>query len=652
MVRTIRDPNQIPLIIPDSDWKPRAEFPALRDLKLIGFDTETRDPGIAKETGSSWARPGEGDVIGISLSHERGTFYYPFGHLEDNLDKDKVIGYLREELKHFRGTMVGANNVYDLGWFDRNDIHAPQAEQYDVQYVEALLDEHRTSYRLDAIAHNYGEPMKDEFLLRDAANVYCVDPKSGMYRLPARFVGAYAEHDARLPLMIRERQLPLIAKDELERIVKLENDLIPLNMLMQRNGVRVDMDRVAIVRAKLQEGEREQQVLIKRIYGNQIDVWSSSSVAAAFMQQGIKFPTTAMDAPSFTQQWLDDHDHPLAQAVVKARRYNKAWSTFIDGTILEHADKNGRVHPSWHPLRGERGGTGPGRYSCSEPNMQHIPARNEDIAPLIRSCFTPEDGTDWYIFDVKQQEPRFTVHYAALMNLPKAQEAVRIINENPDTDYHQMVADMTGLKRKDAKTINLGKAYGMGGAKLCRSLGLPTEFWYPEPNRPVEVAGPEGKRIIAQYDREFPFIKALSAKSQEAAQVRGWVRTYGGRLQRFNKYWPKGWGAGDRTPLLFDQALEKYGQQIERAFTKDAMNKLIQGSGADQMKMAMLLAWREDGIVPYAQVHDELDVAVETEEKAKRIDRYVREAVKLLIPIATDVERGTNWGDCKIVEGW
>jgi DNA polymerase I-like protein with 3'-5' exonuclease and polymerase domains len=652
MVRTIRDPNQIPLLLPDSGWRPREEFPDLHDLPVVSVDTETRDPGIGKETGSSWAR-GEGEVIGVSVSSPRGTYYYPVGHLEDNLDRAKVFDYLRRELGRFEGELVGANLVYDLGWLRRENVRCERCTFWDVQYAEAILDEHRSSYSLDAIAYHHKLPQKDETLLREAANVFCVDPKAGMYRLPARYVGAYAEHDADLPFKIRELQLPLVAQDQVEKVLKLEHDLLPLNMLMQERGVRVNLDRVWQVRKALQEKEREQHVIIKRESGLEVEVWSGQSVATAFLQLGIDFPRTALDAPSIQQSWLSGHDHPVCRAILAARRYNKAWSTFIDGTILEHVDKNGYVHPSWHPLRGENGGAGPGRYSCSDPNMQQIPARNEDIAPLLRSCFVPEDGEEWWVFDVKQQEPRFTVHYAALRDLPKAREAAERIRNDPSTDYHQMVADMTGLPRKQAKEINLGKAYGMGGAKLCHKLGLPTEFWYPEPNRPVEVAGPEGKRILKQYENEFPFISRLSKDCQNAAIVRGWIRTYAGRLQRFPRWWPKGWGTGgDRRPLPYDLAIEKYGQNIERAWTKDAMNKLIQGSSADMMKQAMLMAWREEKVIPYGQVHDELDASLGSEEKARRVDRCVRESVELLVPMHTDVERGPNWGDCKLVEDW
>ena len=141
--------------------------------------------------------------------------------------------------------------------------------------------------------------------------------------------------------------------------------------------------------------------------------------------------------------------------VVEAREINKARTTFID-TILKHTHR-GRIHAEIHQMRSDQGGTVTGRFSYSNPNLQQIPARNNVIGPKIRSLFIPEDGCKWGTFDYSQQEPRITVHFAQLTNggLPGSDQVIDAY-ENDEADFHQVVADIAGIYRKTANTINLG----------------------------------------------------------------------------------------------------------------------------------------------------------------------------------------------------
>lgn len=649
MKRRPLEDRQLPLITPDSAWVAEEFFPSLRPYAAIGFDTETRDPGLNRELGSSWAL-GDGFILGFTVSTSSWSHYYPLRHPEDNLDADKCLAWLRHELAEHTGTIVGQNLAYDLGWAHRENIVAPRAQLYDTMFAAALLDEFRTSYSLDSLAVGYGLPKKDEALLRDAAASYGVDPKAGLWRLPARFVGPYAERDGTLPLEVRERQLPEIAAQGLGEALNLEHALLPLNVLMRKRGVLVDQDRVARTKKLLLEKETAALRLIKDLSGCNVEIWSAASLAAAFQVAGVPFETTALSQPSFQKEWLEEQAHPLPAAVRRARVYNKARRDFVEALVEDHLGADGRIHPELHPLRSEEGGTIGGRFSYSDPNMQQIPARDEEIGPLIRSLFVPEPGKRWTVLDVRQQEPRFTVHYAALLDLPGAADAVAAINAKPDLDYHTMVAELTGIPRKDAKIINLAKAYNMGGAKMCRKLGLPTEIWVKDngdgTSSSIPVAGPEGKRIIRQYDERFPFIKKLNETCDRLAQERGWIKLFDGRRCRFPLYEPKGYKRAK--PLPHDQALEQYGE-VQRAYTHKAMNRLVQGSSAVMLKMALLKVWRETGVVPTLSVHDELDCELADDAEIRAVDECVRTAVKLRVPLLTDVEVGDSWGT---VEKW
>ena len=150
--------------------------------------------------------------------------------------------------------------------------------------------------------------------------------------------------------------------------------------------------------------------------------------------------------------------------VVEAREINKARTAFI-GSISNHSHQ-ARIHAEIHQMRSDEGGTVTGRFSYSNPNLQQIPARNAILGPLIRSIFVPELDCEWRIFDYSQQEPRLVVHYAALQEFSGASKFLDAYQEDDTTDFHQLVADIANIPRKQAKSINLGLFYGMGKGKL------------------------------------------------------------------------------------------------------------------------------------------------------------------------------------------
>ena len=96
--------------------------------------------------------------------------------------------------------------------------------------------------------------------------------------------------------------------------------------------------------------------------------------------------------------------------------------------------------------------------------------------------------------------------------------------------------------------------------------------------------------------------------------------------------------------LPFKEAVQEHGPGIRRAYTYKALNKLIQGSAADMTKKCMLELYKE-GIIPHIQIHDELDISVESDKQAKRIKEVMESAVDLEIPNKVDYESGKNWGD-------
>jgi DNA polymerase I-like protein with 3'-5' exonuclease and polymerase domains len=603
-----------------SDWRPPTEFPNLRGCRRIAIDVETKDSDLLT-LGPGPRRAGN-YLIGIAVGTDRGErAYLPYRHQGgDNLDEAMVIKWAVDNLSTFDGEVVGANLAYDLDWLETDGIAIPNATFRDIQFAECLIDEHRFSYSLDNIAlHHLNESKQEAMLDAIAASTKGRgNIKSRLWELAARYVGPYAEGDVDLPLRIYEIQEKLLTENELWPIYNLESDLLPLFLKMQQQGVPVSEERLDNADAFFRAEEAAAYATIRKESGFDLseDIWASAKVAPALRSLGFTVP----DGDSVEQQWLLGLKHPAADAIVHARKMSQAVGTFTSG-IRKHLT-NGRVHPNYNQVRGERGGTVTGRPSCANPNLLNQPTRDEIVGPIIRGVYVPDAGKQWAKLDFSQQEPRLSVHYAELTNGCDAAEAVKMYSENPDTDYHSMMAELTGLPRSKAKAMFLGICYGMGGGKLCRDMGLPTVTKsFKKNGETIEylAAGPEGEKILTQFDIRAPFVKGIDKKAKERAQSRGYITTLLGRRLHF-------------------RASYEY---------RKALNKLIQGSAADQTKKAMLDVWREGGMVPYLQVYDELDVPVDNYEEARYYADIMERAVPLVVPSKVDVEIGASWGEAK-----
>ena len=618
---------QTPMFAPTSDWSIPEVFPQFSETETIAVDLETYDPHLMT-CGPGWAT-GRGHIVGVGIATEGWKGYFPIRHQGGgNLDEDIVLRWLRNTLASEKRDVIFHNALYDVGWLRREGVHVG-GKILDTIVAAPLVNENRYSYSLDNLGEFYCNEKKDESLLQNAALSFGVNPKSEMYKLPSKFVGPYGEQDAALTLKLWQKLKIEIQEQGLEKILDMECRLIPLLLEMRWRGVRIDEQKADDVSKKLSIEEQKLQVEIKRKYGAEVNLWANASLEAIFEKNKIWFPRTAKGMASFQKDWLEGHEHELPQLIVRARKLNKARTTFIDKMIKDHCF-DGRIHAEAHAMRNDRGGTVSGRFSYSNPNLQQVPARDPEIGNLIRSLFIPEDGCQWGVFDYSQQEPRLTVHYADRMNLAGAKDAVVEYTEK-NADFHQIVADMANIPRKQAKTINLGLSYGMGKEKLIKELGIDDT---------------EAEGLFQQYHNKVPFIRGLQDQCARVAMERGYIRTFAGRRCRFN-LWEDRY---ERTlPLPYEEAQEKYGDNLKRSYTYKALNRLIQGSAADMTKLAMLGLW-EEGIVPHLQVHDEVDISVENTEQADKIAEIMETCVELAVPLLVDKELGSSWGETKEIK--
>ena len=616
----------IPLFKPQTEWLPPTDFPDLSSYEEISIDLETKDPEL-KRMGSG-AITGQGDVTGIAVAVKNWSSYYPIAHEGGgNMDRKKVLKWFQDVL-NTSAVKIFHNAMYDVCWIRHLGLKI-HGRIVDTMIACALVDENQFRYDLNSCAKRYTGKGKDESALYAAAKEWGVDPKMEMYKLPAMYVGAYAEKDAEITLELWQELKKEIEFQDISSIFQLEVDLFPCLVEMRFLGVRVNQEQAFNEKKILMEQEQKLLRAIRHETDIDVHIWAARSIAKIFDKLELPYDRTAKtQAPSFTKNFLAHHPHPLVNKIAQAREINKAHTTFID-TILKHTHK-GRIFAEINQLRGDNGGTVTGRFSYANPNLQQIPARNKNLGPRIRALFLPEEGHHWGCFDYNQQEPRLVVHYASLQKLYGVEEVVESYNtKGSDADFHKIVADMAKIPRLQAKTINLGLFYGMGKNKLQAELG---------------VSKDKADELFRSYHGQVPFIKALMDATMKRAQDSGKIRTLLGRLCRFHLWEPNQFGIHKALP--HDQALLEHGPGIKRAYTYKALNKLIQGSAADMTKKAMLDLYKE-GIIPHIQVHDELDISVKDDKQAKQIVDIMESAVTLEVPNKVDYEFGKNWGTIK-----
>jgi len=658
----------------ESSWSMPTELPNLSSARVISLDTETYDPNLLVR-GPGWCF-GDGYIIGISVAvSPTDAWYLPVRR------KSCPEGFPIKQLMDWATTtftkgktMVGANLLYDLGFLQHHGA-VIESSFYDVQFVEALLNEHRATYSLDSLAEQYGFGGKKsnelyEWCSRTFGGAPDGSQRKHMHECPLRLVGPYAEGDAYLPLQIREQQLPLIAADGLERVVDLEHRLIPMLIAMRMRGVRVDMNARDKLSAYIDKRLKTAKKIVMSVGGVGFNTNASSDLARIFDQHGWEYPLLPPTVkqlakekatgiltppkPSFKKDWLLQQDIPFAKAVADVRRLDKLKGTFVDGYFkLAH---EGRMHCSLHPLRTGENGTVSGRLACSKSNLQNIPSRDPEFGPLIRGLFIPEEGEQWVSSDYSQIELRMLAHYARGAG---AREARKLLNTDPTADFHQMVMDKTGLSRKPAKTVSFSLCYGSGVQNTADLLHCTVD---------------EAVAFRNAHFAGMPFMKETFDACMATASTRGYLFTVLGRRARFPHWEPDIFRFPDdhhddlKELGLFDSrdecddAVTAYfgrqgitnlrGSQSKRARTYKALNSVLQGSAADVMKQSMVDTW-ESGVcdvlgAPLINVHDEENWSVpptlEAEEAMTEANRIMEQCVPLSVPLKVETDRGMDWG--------
>ena len=647
------------------------------DLDLNGIDTvavdlETYDPNL--KTKGLGAIRGDGFVCGVAVATGKDTVYFPISHSDVDMSLDKKIKFweaLDEKLfQNENITKVFHNAMYDVCWIRAVTGKKMKGRIVDTMIAGSVIDENRFKYSLDSLSKDYKIGSKYQYDLQQKTLEWSKgtikDPMTNMHKLPASIVKDYAKQDVDLTFKLwklfnKKIDEVLYTKEDGEQktsrnIFELETKLFPCLVDMKFKGVKIDVEKAKAFGKRLEKTKNNIIDYIARKTNVRVEIWAASSIKSLLDHQGIddykKTPKSGM--PQLPKNYLSTHKNKYLRLIAKAREFDKAKNTFVEGLLsFVH---NGRIHADINQIRGEHGGTVTGRFSMSNPNLQQIPSKGY-IGKKMRELFIPETGSDWYSFDYSQQEPRIVVHYAIKLGMEGTEELKEEFDKE-DADFHQIVADMANIPRKQAKTINLGLFYGMGKIKLQKELNLDPQ---------------KAKTLFNNYHSKVPFVKQLSQDLSLFAAEEGLLYTLGDRFCRFDKWESRDKEWNPETNRFTEvklhatkeeaidayklEQMEKYEKYIDptcehfekhytRAFTYKALNRLIQGSAADMTKKAMVLLY-EKGIIPHIQIHDELCVSIKDQETRTTVQNIMEQAIELEINNKVDCESGPNWGNIK-----
>ncbi len=639
-------------IIDFNEWKPIEKLPDLSQCRYVAVDTETNDPGLREGVGSSWAWH-DGFIAGISVAYrdvERKlvSFYVPINHPETPcFDRNQAICWLDNLFHKTNVRIIFHNAPYDCGWIETDLGIKPPQYIYDTCAMAVMVDENKDSYSLDNLCSEYGLPKKDETLLRDAVRAYGGITKSidltklVIYRLPAQFADIYARQDAESTLLLFEELKHTLFEENTVEAFKLEMDLIPMTLAMRRRGIRID---IPFIEKKIVEfttlRDRMLKDLNEKLETNITidDIQSADRLEPYFEKLGFELPRTKTNKASFTKNWMLASSHWLPKAVVDIEVLTGGIEKFLKTYLLGY-QHNGRLYPNINQFKSEMGGTRSFRFSMSEPPVQQSPsdklAKSSEtgamVAKAFRQALLPEIGEQWGSIDISQQEYRLAVHFAYIGNYQDASKVREQYINNPNSDFHQICADMTGLSRRSAKDVNFAIVYGAGLDKFILMTGI-------ERSKAIE--------ILATYDSKFPFMKMISRDINKFAKENGYIELIDNARCHFSLFEPARYDDIKYVGLPLEKAKDKWpNERLQRHGTHKAWNRKIQGSAARQIKLIMRECWR-DGIIPLLQMHDELAISGDT-ELFDKVKHHMENDVTFSIPMITSLGFGANWSEAK-----
>lgn len=563
------------------------------------------------------------------------VFYFPVDHGSGNIHcPSRLLEFLREELANKSRRLIGHNLIFDLLFLQNVGIK-PLGEFVCTMVSQSLINEHQKSFTLAECSRLMGgEVKKDEMLYRHLAErlgeEWQEDDKGRITRaLKNKLMGNFHTLPGDDPVImdyvigdvvstwgLYQKQQIEIERQDLGRVFNVEMRCTRALYNMQRFGIKIDREKLDETIKTVEETSAKIQ---EQMPGENFNWWSPKQMRelyADFDQNLI--PRTPKGGLSFNDAFLSTH--PRGQTILQGRKADKLLNTFLMPMRDEHLF-NEHVHARYHQGKADEYGTVSGRLSCSDPNLQQIPKRNDASAKLIRTMFMPEDGMIWSSNDLSQAEYRLFAHYT---NDPMLIQGY--CQETP-LDMHTIVSKQLGVSRFIAKTLNFAILYGAGIEKMTFIInkGLAEEG--------VPLLEPhQVKNLREEYYAKIPAVKNFMNQTKTVAEGRGYVRTILGRRCRF---------------IGYDDKYYK------------AANRVIQGSNADytKLKLAEINEFFESEGIDQARllvtVHDSIEWQFAPGKAGERINAEairifqndIEGLIKMRVPMKVDNSIGANWAE-------
>jgi len=588
----------------------------LQNATVIAIDTETTS-----------TRPRDAALVGISLSWAEGQAAYlpvlgPVG--DEHMDLTTVREYLAPILDDASKTCVGQNIKYDAIVLRSHEMPI-RTIGFDTMVADYLLDAGGRNHSLDDIAKRWlgHTNINIESLIGNGKD------QITMNQVAIDRVATYACEDVDVPFRLLQPMKDRLEEEGLLEVMhRLEIPLIGVLSEMESEGIRIDTDRLEVLRGEFQSQADALRLTIMELAGQEFNPDSPKQLAnVLFDKLGLRVVKKTKTGPSTDAEVLEELavEHPLPAKIVEYRQLTKLINTYVESLPRLISPITNRIHTSF---RQDIAATG--RLSSVEPNLQNIPVRTAE-GRSIRSAFLPRDP-DWSLMtaDYSQIELRVLAHFCGDASLHRAFQN--------DLDIHTSVAaqvngisedQVTSAMRRSAKAISFGILYGQSPFGLAKALGIPRS---------------DASDFIDAYFAKYPGVRDFISCTLMSCRSLGHVTTMSGRKRILR-------GIRDYESLPDNK--KKQLLEPERM----AINTVIQGSAADMIKLAMIAISAEMKSLNWParmllQIHDELVFEVR-EDYVDRFANIVREkmitVLPLNVPLKVDVKHGPNWASCELL---
>lgn len=485
---------------------------------------------------------------------------------------------------------------------------------YDTAIAEYVLDVSRNKYDLKTLALE-----KLHKALPDEEEFFSENSQMDMFADNSDTLTDYGVLLSGITAGVRACQEPEINGKGLSKVLyDVELPLIEVLASMEVNGVRADSDFIDDFGVQLTEKIQLLELKIYDLAGTSFNINSPVQLGEILFEKlqlpsGKKTKRGYSTSADILEKIKDKH--PIVPAVLEYRNLTKLNSTYVEG-LKPLIAQDGRIHAHFQQTV-----TATGRISCTEPNLQNIPIRQE-LGRKLRSAFEAEEGYTLVGADYSQIELRVLAHLSQDENLIEA--------FNNGEDIHRMTASrvlgipaeqITAADRSKAKAVNFGVIYGMSGFGLSEELNITRK---------------EAEEYISEYFKKHEKVKAYMDSQIARARATGYSETILGRKRAIHE-------------------ISASAYMVRQLGERLAMNSPIQGSAADIIKLAMLKVYKElKEKYPESrlilQVHDELIIETpdsETETIKELLVRNMENAMSLSVKLAAEVNTGHTWYDLK-----